>query len=185
MPRELEGKNFWYARRRKKTFCQLQKGKEERQKKLKAKSRYGDISLILFPAFNPDKFLTWLYARTSLFLYRWFTALTLLAFAFTAGHHHQPLAEKSAATRWQFYNFSHKTWADIVVLLSAGVVICGRWHEIAPRARLQALRRPRPRHGLRAHLSDARFLHRHHRRAGQRRRAISDWSFRWPASGRS
>ena len=64
---ELEAGNFWYRTPQEKNILQLQKGGEERQKRVKAKSRYGDISLILFPAFNPDKFLIWLYARTRYF----------------------------------------------------------------------------------------------------------------------
>ena len=55
---DLEGMNFWYRTAQEKNIIELQMGSEERQKRLKAKSRYGDISLIVFPAVNPDRFLT-------------------------------------------------------------------------------------------------------------------------------
>ena len=125
---ELEGENFWYRTPQEKNILQLQKGSEERQKKLKAKSRYGDISLILFPAFNPDKFLTWLYARTAYFYTTWFTALTLLVFAFTAGITISHWGEIGRDTL-EFYNFSHKTWGDVVVFYLLAVVILGL-HEV-------------------------------------------------------
>jgi len=125
---ELEGEHFWYRTPQEKNILQLQKGSEERQKKLKAKSRYGDISLILFPAFNPDKFLTWLYARTAYFYTAWFTALTLLVFAFTAGITISHWGEIGRDTL-EFYNFSHKTWGDVVVFyLLAVVILC--LHEV-------------------------------------------------------
>lgn len=119
---ELEAGNFWYRTPQEKNILQLQKGGEERQKRVKAKSRYGDISLILFPAFNPDKFLTWLYARTRYFYTPWFTALTLLVFAFMVWVTVTHWGEIGRDT-FEFYNFSHKTWGDVVLFYALAVVI--------------------------------------------------------------
>ena len=124
----LEGQGFWYRTAQEKNIIQLQMGSEERQKRLKAKSRYGDISLILFPAFNPDKFLTSFYARTAYFYSTWFTCLTLLAFALTAAITITHWGEIGRDTL-EFYNFSHKTWGDAVVFYLLAVVILGL-HEV-------------------------------------------------------
>jgi putative peptide zinc metalloprotease protein len=119
---ELAGENFWYRTPQEKNILALQKNSEERQKKLKAKSRYGDISLILFPAFNPDKFLTWFYSKTSYFYTPWFTVLTLLVFTFMG---------YVTVTRWseigrdtfEFYNFAHKGWNDVVLFYVLAIVV--------------------------------------------------------------
>jgi putative peptide zinc metalloprotease protein len=125
---DLEGMNFWYRTAQEKNIIELQMGSEERQKRLKAKSRYGDISLIVFPAVNPDRFLTWLYARTSYFYTAWFTILTLLVFALMTGITVAHWGEIGHDTL-EFYNFSHKTWADVVAFyLLAVVVLC--FHEV-------------------------------------------------------
>jgi putative peptide zinc metalloprotease protein len=121
---ELEAGKFWYRTPQEKNILQLQKGSEERQKRVKVKSRYGDISLIVFPAFNPDKFLTWLYARTRYFYTAWFTALTLAFFAFMAVITVSHWGEIGRDTL-EFYNFSHKTWGDgVLFYLLAVVVLC-------------------------------------------------------------
>jgi putative peptide zinc metalloprotease protein len=125
---ELEADNFWYRTPQEKNILELQKGNEERQKRLKAKSRYGDLSLILFPAVNPDRFLTWFYQRTSYIYTNWFTLLTLLAFALTAGITITHWGEVGRDTL-EFYTFTHKTWGDVALFyLLAVVVLC--LHEV-------------------------------------------------------
>jgi putative peptide zinc metalloprotease protein len=119
---ELEGENFWYRTPQEKNILQMQKSSEERQKKVKGKSRYADLSLILFPGFNPDNFLNWFYARTKYFYTPWFTALTLLVFAFMAGITISHWGEIGRDT-FEFYNFSHKTWGDAVLFYLLAVVI--------------------------------------------------------------
>jgi putative peptide zinc metalloprotease protein len=122
---ELEGEGFWYRTPQEKNILQMQKGHEERQKRVKAKSRYGDISLILFPAFNPDNFLTWLYARTRWVYTPWFTVLTLAVFGFTAWITITHWGEIGRDT-FEFYNFSHKTWGDVALFYFLAVVtLCG------------------------------------------------------------
>jgi len=60
----------------------MQQNAEGRKKLLKSrKNRYGDLSQILFPAVNPDPFLTWLHRYTSFMYSWWFTLLTLGLFA--------------------------------------------------------------------------------------------------------
>lgn len=125
---EIESIGFWYRTTQEKNILELQMGSEERQKRLKAKSKYGDISLITFPAFNPDRFLTWLYAHTSYFYTAWFTTVTMSAFALMTAITISHWGEIGRDTL-EFYNFSHKTWTDgVVFYLLAVVVLC--FHEI-------------------------------------------------------
>ncbi len=118
----LEEGDFWYKTPQEKNILLLQQTKATRQKKIKAKSRYADISMIIFPAFNPDKFLNWLYKYTSWVYTLWFTLLTLAGFAFTIGltiTHWPEIGRDTAA----FYSFSHKTWTDIAVLYVLGLFV--------------------------------------------------------------
>jgi putative peptide zinc metalloprotease protein len=119
---ELEADDFWYRTTQEKNILQLQKGSEDRHKRLKAKSRYGDISLILFPAFDPDDSLTWLYARTKYFYTPWFTAVTLVGFAFSLWITVSHWGEIGRDTL-EFYNFSHKSWGDFILFYLLAVVI--------------------------------------------------------------
>jgi putative peptide zinc metalloprotease protein len=125
---ELEAAEFWYKTPQEKNILLMQKSADERRKLLKTKSRYGDLAEILFPAVNPDRFLTWLHKYTSFIYTPWFTLVTLTLFAFSAGITITHWSEIGRDTL-ELYNFSHKTWGDVVLLyliaMSAGVL-----HEI-------------------------------------------------------
>src|ERR1700736_6323078 len=126
---ELEAADFWYKTTQEKNILLMQQTSEERHKKLKVKSRYADLSMILFPAYNPDKFLTTLYSYTRFFYTTWFTVLTLIAFAFSAGLTvvHWPEIGRDTL---QFYNFADKTWSDIGVMYVLGMSVVAA-HEYA------------------------------------------------------
>ena len=125
----LEAMDFWYKTPQEKNILCMQQNAEGRKKLLKSrKNRYGDLSQIMFPAVNPDPFLTWLHCYTSFMYSWWFTLLTLVLFA---------LMGAITATHWseigrdslQFFNFSNKTWGDVgVFYILALVTMC--WHEI-------------------------------------------------------
>jgi Membrane-fusion protein len=126
---ELETSGFWYKTGQEKNVLLLLQSKEERRKNLKAKSRYADLSMITFPAFNPDGFLNWLYGKTKFIYARWFTALTSVAFLFTLGltlSHWSEIGRDTA----EFYNFTDRTFADIVVLYLLGIFVVAV-HEFA------------------------------------------------------
>jgi len=105
---DLESNEFWYKTPQEKNILLLQQSKEERQKKLKVKSKWADLSNVTFPAFNPDRFLTWFYGHTKFIYTAWFTVLTLILLLFCA---------VISVTHWneiwrdtiEFYNFSNKT----------------------------------------------------------------------------
>lgn len=126
----LEEMRFWHRTAQEKNILLMQKDADKRRKTLKAtKSRWGDLAEITFPAFNPDKFLTWLYKRTYWIYTWWFTALTLVLFGVMIG---------ITVTHWdqigrdtlQFYNFTDKTWGDLAVFW-IGTVVAMCWHETA------------------------------------------------------
>ena len=119
---ELDAMEFWYKTPQEKNIVLMQKSAEERRKLLKSKSAYGDMSLILFPAVNPDKFLNWLYRYTYFFYSRWFTVLTLCAFAFSAGITITHWSEIGRDTL-EFYNFADKSWGDVVQFYLLAVLV--------------------------------------------------------------
>ena len=111
----LEEIEFWYKTPQEQNILLMQHSAEERRKKLKQKNRWADLSDVLFPAFNPDPFLTKFYSYTKFVYTPWFTALTLIAFALAAGITVTHWSEIGRDTT-EFYNFSNKSWQDIVVL---------------------------------------------------------------------
>lgn len=119
---ELESAGFWYKTAQEKNVLLLLQSKEERRKNLKAKNRFSDLSIIVFPAFNPDRSLTWLYSKTRFIYTWWFTAITIVAFLFTAGLSISHWSEIGHDTV-QFYNFTDKTFGDIVILYLLGFFV--------------------------------------------------------------
>ncbi len=112
---ELAVSGFWYRTPQEKNILLLQQTTEERRKKLKAKSKWADLSMVIFPAFNPDPFLTWLYRYTKFFYAPWFICLTLLFFGISAGItvvHWREIGRDTV----EFYNFTNKSWGDVIAL---------------------------------------------------------------------
>jgi putative peptide zinc metalloprotease protein len=119
---DLEGVQFWYKTPQENNILLMQQTTEERRKKLQVRSKWSDLSMVVFPAFNPDPFLTWLYGKTSFIYTRWFTLLTIAAFGITLGiftSHWSEVGRDSI----EFYNFSKKTWGDILLLYLVSMVI--------------------------------------------------------------
>ena len=110
---ELDAMDFWYRTPQEKNIVLMQKSADERRALQKKKSRYADLSLILFPAVNPDKFITWLYGYTRFFYTTWFTLLTLCLFGVGAAITITHWSEIGRDTL-EFYNFANKTWLDVV-----------------------------------------------------------------------
>lgn len=126
---ELDAIEFWYKTPQEKNILLMQQTVAERRKKIQQRSRWADLSMVTFPAFNPDKFLTRLYSHTRFVYTAWFTMLTIAGFAVTTAITVTHWSEIGRDTI-EFYSFTNKTWADIVVmyaLILAIVVI----HEFA------------------------------------------------------
>src|ERR1700747_141833 len=126
---ELESATFWYRTPQEKNVLLLLQSKEERRKNLQAKNRYSDLSIIIFPAFNPDRWLTKLHAKTGFIYTRWFTFLAVLAVLFTAGLTVSHWSEIGRDTT-EFYNFTDKTAGDIAILYVLGIFVVAV-HEFA------------------------------------------------------
>lgn len=125
----LEGIEFWYKTPLEKNIALMQKSAEERRKLFKKKSKFGDLSMIAFPAVNPDRFLGWLHNRIAFFYTWWFTLITLTAFALMAGIFFTHWSEVGRDT-FQFYNFADKTWWDVAAFWLLATVLMAI-HEIA------------------------------------------------------
>jgi putative peptide zinc metalloprotease protein len=125
----LEAAGFWYKTPQEKNIALMQQSAEDRRKLLKSrKSKFGDLSQILFPAVNPDGFLTSAYKYTSFIYTGWFTLLTLVVFGLMAGITIAHWPEISRDTL-RFFNFSEKTWTDVGVFYLVAVgAMC--WHEL-------------------------------------------------------
>src|ERR1700676_623514 len=126
---EMKSGDFWYKTAQEKNILYLQQSIEERRKKLQSRSKWADLSEITFPAFNPDRFLTWVYGLTSFIYTPWFTILTLIGFAIGAGITISHWSEIGRDTI-EFYNFSNKTWADVFALYTIGMFVVAV-HEFA------------------------------------------------------
>jgi putative peptide zinc metalloprotease protein len=126
----LESMGFWYKTPQEKNVILMQQTAEERRNLVKSrKSKFGDLSQIVFPAVNPDRFLTWLYRHTSFVYTWWFTTLTLIVFALMTGITIAYWSEIGSDTA-HFFNFSEKTWADVGVFYVVAIIsLC--WHEMA------------------------------------------------------
>jgi len=119
---DLEAGGFWYKTQQEKNIVLLQQGSEERRKKLKVRSKWADLSEVIFPAFNPDPFLNWFCGHTKFVYTPWFTAVTLAVFALTAGITITHWREIGRDTL-EFYNFSNKSWGDVFVLYAIGMFV--------------------------------------------------------------
>lgn len=112
MADSLDAMEFWYKTPLEKNIALMQNTAEERRKLFKQKKKVGDLSMVTFPAVNPDHFLGWLHARIVFVYTWWFTLLTLAAFSVMVGIFITHWSEVGRDT-FQFYNFSDKTWWDV------------------------------------------------------------------------
>ena len=125
----LEAGQFWYKTPQEKNILLLKQSHEERKKRLQARSRWADLSDVSFPAFNPDRFLTWFCGKTEFVYTPWFTILTVIGIAIGAG---------ISITHWSeiwrdtldFYTFANKTWWDVFALYTLGMFVVAV-HEFA------------------------------------------------------
>jgi putative peptide zinc metalloprotease protein len=124
----LEVSGFWYKTQQEQNIQLMQLSREERLKKLKKKDIWEDLSDVDFPAFNPDRFVTWLHDRTRFIYTPWFTIVSLIAVliscAITAAHWSQIGQDSLNFFLWK------RTWTDIVYLYTVGMVIVA-FHELA------------------------------------------------------
>jgi putative peptide zinc metalloprotease protein len=125
----LEGTHLWFQTPQERSAAMAEKLRNQRYKRLNKKSRWGDLSEITFPAWDPGPYLEWLHQRT-----RW---------VFTTGFFLASIALFAAMTaifvaRWdevgrdtlQYFNFLQKGFWDIAEFWGIFLVI-GFIHESA------------------------------------------------------
>lgn len=124
----LESSSFWYKTAQEKNIQLMQLNREERKRRLKGKNIWSDLSDVDFPAFNPDRFVTWLYGKTRFIYTPWFTAASLIALLFSMG-----ITIAHASQIWQdslnFYLWK-RTWTDILYVYTLGMAVVAL-HELA------------------------------------------------------
>lgn len=125
----MEASDFWYKTPQEKNVQLMQMTKEERKKKLKGKSIWADLSDVNFPAFNPDRFVTWVHDKTKFIYTWWFTALCLLGVFIAVGISAANWRQIGQDT-YNFYTFQHRTWIDVIYLYTLGMFVVGV-HEFA------------------------------------------------------
>jgi putative peptide zinc metalloprotease protein len=108
----LDASGFWYKTPQEENIALTQKLAEHRGGHAKKTSRFGDISHIQFSAWDPDKFFDKIHPKLTFFYSRWFTALTLAAFAFMFYVFIDRWSEIANDTI-QFYDFTRKGAYDI------------------------------------------------------------------------
>jgi putative peptide zinc metalloprotease protein len=124
----LEISGFWYKTQQEQNIQLMQLSREERLKKFKKKDIWADLADVDFPAFNPDRFVTWLHDKTRFIYTPWFTAVSLIALLFSGAI--------SVAHRSQIWQDSvdfflwNRTWTDIFYLYTVGMAIVAL-HELA------------------------------------------------------
>ncbi|MFI5089932.1 MAG: HlyD family efflux transporter periplasmic adaptor subunit [Terriglobales bacterium] len=118
----LESMEFWYKSPIEENITLFHKLKEGRGKRVKRKSRWGDLSRVAFPGWDPDKlfgkiypYVTWMYSG-------WFTALTLIGFVFMiyvwGAHWHQYWEDTL-----EWFNLTNKSFRDFAEFYLLTVVV--------------------------------------------------------------
>ena len=124
----LESNNFWYKSPQEQNIQLMQLSREERLKKLKKKDIWTDLSDVDFPAFNPDRFVTWLHDKTRFIYTPWFTIVSLIAVfisvAITIAHLSQIWQDSLNFYLWK------RTWTEFFYLYTVGMLIVAL-HELA------------------------------------------------------
>src|SRR3974390_2737838 len=124
----LEASDFWYKTPQEKNIQLMLMSREERLKKLKKKSIWADLSDVDFPAFNPDRFVTWLHDKTRFIYTPWFTALSVIALlisgAISVAHAPQIWEDSLNFFLWK------RTWTDMLYVYTLGMAVVAL-HELA------------------------------------------------------
>jgi len=104
---------LWYESAQERNITLSQKLKDERQRRIKRKGKFADLSHIIFQGWDPDRFLTWVNRRFSFIYTPWFTVLTLCLFAFMTWIWIDQWTEIGRDTLL-YYTFTEKTFGDLV-----------------------------------------------------------------------
>lgn len=116
---DLESCEFWYRTQQEKNIQLMQLSLAERRKRVKPKNIWADLSDVNFPAFNPDRAVTWVHDKTKFIYTPWFTILSLIAVSISGGitvAHWPQISQDSL----NFYLWK-RTWMDIFYIYTLGM----------------------------------------------------------------
>jgi putative peptide zinc metalloprotease protein len=113
MVERLDSMDFWQRTPLEENIVLKQRLTEERQQKVKKKSKYGDVSHLIITAWDPDRYLDKIYPKIKFVYTKWFAVLGALAFVFMLYVFVDRWSEIGHDTL-QFYNFKQKSFWDIV-----------------------------------------------------------------------
>jgi putative peptide zinc metalloprotease protein len=105
--------DFWQRTPLEENIVLKQRLTEERQQKVKKKSKYGDVSHLIITAWDPDRYLDMIYPKVKFIYSKWFAVLGVFAFVFMLYVFVDRWGEIGHDTL-QFYNFKQKSFWDIV-----------------------------------------------------------------------
>jgi putative peptide zinc metalloprotease protein len=125
----LEKLDFWYKTPQEQSVLLCEQLIEQRQKKIKKKRNFGDMSVIELIYFDPDAYLRWIHKKLWFVYTPWFTAWSFFMFAVMLG---------LLGARWnevwsdsvKFYNFTEKGWSDVAEFFAIFLLL-GAFHETA------------------------------------------------------
>jgi putative peptide zinc metalloprotease protein len=103
-------RSLWYQTPQEKYQAEIQS--ENRRTHVRRKSRFSDLARIHFSAWDPDAYLNWLYPRAKFLYSGWFTALTLVLFAFMVYVFVDRWGEIGRDTL-HYYSFTDKSFSDL------------------------------------------------------------------------
>ncbi len=107
----MDDANFWYQTPQEKNIALMQKLRERRKKEKKARS--GDMARIAIAHWDADKLVEAAHRNLRFAYTPWFTALTLVFFAFTIFVFITHWAQIGTDT-YEYYTFTDKSGADLV-----------------------------------------------------------------------
>jgi putative peptide zinc metalloprotease protein len=125
----LDTLDVWYRTSQEKNLALMEKLVEERTKRVKRKSKYGDVSHIQFSAWDPDRFMDRMYPSIKWLYSGWFTFITLLSFVFMFYIFFDRWSEIGPDTL-QYYTFTDKTLSDLAEFWILFLIL-GFFHESA------------------------------------------------------
>jgi putative peptide zinc metalloprotease protein len=112
MVERLDSMDFWQRTPLEENIVLKQRLTEERQQRVKRKSKYGDVSHLIITAWDPDRYLDKIYPKVKFIYSKWFAVLGALAFVFMLYVFVERWGEIGQDTL-QFYNFKQKSLWDI------------------------------------------------------------------------
>jgi putative peptide zinc metalloprotease protein len=109
---DLDDTGIWYKSALERNITLSQKLAAERSKRIKQKSKFADVSHIMFKGWDPDRFFDWTAKKFAFVYTTWFTLLTLGLFAFMTWIWIDQWSQISHDTIL-YYTFTQKTGTDL------------------------------------------------------------------------